>query len=477
MDFCRSAGRKKIAPKFIVAAIVWALFDVGSCPAAVLPESHKAISLDAADRILILAPHPDDEILGCAGIIQQAQKKNIPVQIVYFTYGDNNQWAFFVYRKHPVVFPTAVRNMGIVRHDEALAAAKVLGIPPSQLIFLGYPDFRTLDIWYSHWGKRQPEKSMLTNVRAVPYENAYRPGAPYKGEEILKDLRTIFQDFKPTKIFLSHPADHNADHRALYLFTRVALWDLGAQVKAAVYPYLIHYKNWPLPRGSFLDKSIAPPALFAKSIPWQTCLLGPDEARKKLSAVKQHASQYNSSAKYMLSFVRKNELFGELPIINFNSQLQGALLSTDRSDSSAEVPEEFIHEERASFVGIEKRSIILLDDNLIISVKLSRPIGKTVGTAIYIFGYRDDVPFGEMPKVRIKFGSLRHSIRDQSIKIPFDSITVQRRAKEITIRVPLKILGNPQRILTSANTYMGAVPLDWISWRIVELSEAPAPQR
>ena len=50
-------------------------------------------------------------------------------------------------------------------------------------------------------------------------------------------------------------------------------------------------------------------------------------------------------------------------------------------------------------------------------------------------------------------------------------ITVTRKPKEIVVSIPLRILGNPQRILTSENTYVGPVPLDWVAWRILEIKD------
>ena len=211
--------------------------------------SWPALGLSSVDRVLILAPHPDDEVLGCGGIIQQAVAMGLPLRIVFLTYGDNNQWSFMLYRKRPELLPGQVEGMGLVRHDEALAAAKVLGVPADDLIFLGYPDFGTLSIWESHWGAASPFRSMLTRVTAVPYQNALHPGAPYKGEAILGDLTAVIRDFRPTKVFVSHPADQNPDHLALYLFAHVALWDLASDVAPQVYPYLVHYPAWPCPRG------------------------------------------------------------------------------------------------------------------------------------------------------------------------------------------------------------------------------------
>ena len=61
------------------------------------------VSLSPSDRILILAPHPDDEVLGCGGIIQKSVAMKRPVHVVYLTYGDNNEWSFLIYRKHPEI--------------------------------------------------------------------------------------------------------------------------------------------------------------------------------------------------------------------------------------------------------------------------------------------------------------------------------------------------------------------------------------
>jgi len=102
------------------------------------------LALSSGDRLLILVPHPDDEVLGCGGVIQKAVSLKLPVRIVFFTYGDANKKSFTVYRKRFVINPKAVLAMGEVRRNEAIAAGKTLGVPQDQLIFLGYPDRSTL---------------------------------------------------------------------------------------------------------------------------------------------------------------------------------------------------------------------------------------------------------------------------------------------------------------------------------------------
>jgi LmbE family N-acetylglucosaminyl deacetylase len=347
-----------------------------------------------------------------------------------------------------------------------------LGIKLEQLIFLGYPDFKTLNIWYSHWQDSPAAESMLTKARAVPYANAFRPGAPYKGEEILQDLEAILREFKPTKIFVSHPGDHNPDHRALYLFARVAIWDLENEIRPAVYPYLIHYKLWPEPKGYHPDRQLVPPEEFKQENAWFIDNLEPEQLKNKFSAIKKHRSQYISSGGYLASFMRRNELFGDFPSMTLSKNTTSTLLSLHPKPSLLELPEQLFYNERVSFIGIEQRTINIEGDKLVLTIKLSRPLGKQVGASIYMFGYRHDRPFKEMPKIHIKFGEFEYKIYDQDERLSETGIKVVRKAKEITVYMPLDKLGNPQHILTSAHTYLlGTVPLDWVSWRILEISD------
>ncbi len=465
-----SADRRFVFGLLVMALIVLGPGRVGCAEEASQGSSYPRIELEHKDRILILAPHPDDEVLGCGGVIQKAKAMGLPIKIVFLTYGDNNQWSFLAYRKHPVFMPKAVLEMGLVRYNEAFQAAAVLGVPKDDLVFLGYPDFRTLEIWRSHWADEPPAKSMLTEVRSVPYANAFRPKAPHKGEEILKDLEAILMEFRPTKIFVSHPSDHNGDHQALYLFTRVALWDLEKTMKPVVYPYLVHFKNWPQPKGYQPDKTEAAPPGLEKDVGWKRLVLSPEEVSMNRRAIEMHHSQIDSSRKYLLSFIRADEMFGDFPQVFLKDKRADWYLSRRTPAYLGTLPEELIEEERVDFVGIEEEFLVVEDDTLIFNLKLSRPVSKEVRFSLLVFGYRQDRPFGQMPKIRVVFSRDSHKVYDQSRVQALNSVKVDRTPREIRIRLPLKALGSPQRILTSARTSRGLVPLDWVEWRVLTLS-------
>jgi hypothetical protein len=170
-----------------------------------------------------------------------------------------------------------------------------------------------------------------------------------------------------------------------------------------------------------------------------------------------------------LSFIRPNELFGDYPVVKIKPDQTPVALSVNREAELREVPEMLLDEERVNFMGVQEERVYLEDDAIVFSLTLSRAIGKTAGVSLFVFGYRKDIPFSAMPKLHIKFGTLSHKILDQDTILPVDTIKVERSTKGFTIHIPLRALGQPQRILTSVHTYELAVPLDWVSWRILEL--------
>lgn len=437
------------------------------------PVTLPALTFLLTDRLLVLAPHPDDETIACGGVLQQARALGLPVRVVFLTYGDNNEWSFAIYRKHAVLAPSAVRGMGEIRHDEALAATSVLGLPGSASTFLGYPDFGTLRIWMNHWGERPPLEGMLTRAIAVPYTNAFRFAAPYKGESILADLESILREFRPTRVFVSHPADFNPDHRALYLFTRVALWDLEPRLKPTLHPYLVHFPRWPTPRKDDPTLPLVPPPVLTEASDWSTLALSEAQRSVKAEALRRHRTQYAYSARYLGLFLRANECFGDFPPVRLstNTPVTG---DRNRQIVSAEPDEEpgtLTDEERALFVGVEWRQLDADAQNLSLSIRLSRPLGEAVGVAIGVCGYRPDVPFERMPKLHIDIGTLATRVDDNGRTLAHDgNVKVTKRLHEIDVKVPWATLQAPSRLMISARTYLGDIPLDWAAWRVVEIA-------
>lgn len=80
---------------------------------------------------LVLSPHPDDESLGCGGLIAEACARGRELHIAWLTDGA---------RSHPNSKAWPRPRLRELREQEGRDAALILGVPPSRLTFLGFPD-------------------------------------------------------------------------------------------------------------------------------------------------------------------------------------------------------------------------------------------------------------------------------------------------------------------------------------------------
>lgn len=87
---------------------------------------HAVTSLDRG-RVMVLAPHPDDEVLGCGGALLRHVQQGDAVQVVVVTDGG-----------YPVSPLQKTEEYRRIRKNESIQAAGILGYSPPA--FLGYPD-------------------------------------------------------------------------------------------------------------------------------------------------------------------------------------------------------------------------------------------------------------------------------------------------------------------------------------------------
>src|SRR6201993_2919663 len=123
-----SDKRARISLKFTL------LFVMASGLASAFPQS--------SGSIVVFAPHPDDEVIGCAGIIMQALARGARVKVVDITSGDGFDAAAagLSHKKVNEVGPDDFFALSRLRQTQSRNALEILGGKADDLIVLGYPD-------------------------------------------------------------------------------------------------------------------------------------------------------------------------------------------------------------------------------------------------------------------------------------------------------------------------------------------------
>jgi len=266
-----------------------------------LPEARPYTS---EDRLLVLAPHPDDETLAAAGQILAAKASGAAVKVVWLTLGDGFELAA------PRPGPEGLRELAKIRMEEAKKATQILGLGDEDRIFLGYPDQGLLRLFLTHY--HLPFESPHTKLRRVSYSGCFREGAPYTGKDLEADLKAVLDAFRPTRVLVPSPLDAHPDHQATAYFAMRILAERGGADRLRY--YIVHGGyEYPLPKGLHPRLPLYP-APRGRHLPWEKRLLREEHIERKLAAVRAHASQLGRIGRFMLAFVRTNELESPLPI-------------------------------------------------------------------------------------------------------------------------------------------------------------------
>ena len=289
----------------LAALLGTAMFCASATAAQSLPQMP---ALSAQDRVLVVAPHPDDESLCCAGLLQQALEHGASVGVVWITAGDSFELDAMLVERTLWPGSLTMRRLGTQRLGEAHAAADVLGVPRSAQYQLGYPDRGVLALSGDYYAR--PYRSKYTAVSAVPYAGAVSPGASYTGANLERDLEHVIALFRPTLVLAAAPQDRHPDHSASGALVQRVLARRG-ELSELRY-WIVHAPGWPRPLGLEPEVPLAPPAAAA-ALAWESLPLSEPQRMRKLAALRDHRSQMQLLAPFMDSFVRANEIFAPAP--------------------------------------------------------------------------------------------------------------------------------------------------------------------
>jgi LmbE family N-acetylglucosaminyl deacetylase len=162
-----------------------------------------------SDKLLIVAPHPDDESLGTGGLVQRAFASQVPVRILFGTKGENNPWAQRFWDRRWNIGRDEREGWGERRRQEALNAISVLGGKPECARFLNLPD------------------QGIT-------------GLLMKGDpELLALFAEQIEEWRPTMVVIPAMHDAHPDHSALSVALSMVL-DSFEGLLRRVWEYVVH---------------------------------------------------------------------------------------------------------------------------------------------------------------------------------------------------------------------------------------------
>ena len=130
---------------------------------------------DGMQRVLVLAPHMDDEVIGCGGSLLKHRDENRELAVVYFTDGS-----------HFMENSTDCKTLSMIRRREAEQVGYQLGLNP---YFLNIPD-RTLS---------------------------------YNGK-VVRQIMSILQEYQPNIVYLPHCGEADYEHRVVNKIYSEAYW-------------------------------------------------------------------------------------------------------------------------------------------------------------------------------------------------------------------------------------------------------------
>jgi LmbE family N-acetylglucosaminyl deacetylase len=120
---------------------------------------------------LVIAPHPDDEVIGCGAATLRTRDSGQPVRVVFVTDGR------YAYRSSVM----SASDIAVCREAEALQACQRLGVPAGEVVFLRHSD----------------------------------GAAQERIDAIVAGLRREVGDFKPACVLSPLAMDSHRDHRAV----------------------------------------------------------------------------------------------------------------------------------------------------------------------------------------------------------------------------------------------------------------------
>jgi len=216
----------------------------------------RNLTFRTSDRLLVFAPHPDDETLATGELIQSAVGAGAAVRVVFATDGDNNPWPQRWSEKRLRISDADRARWGERRRAEAKVALARLGVRAESTRFLGWSDLKLTE-------------KLVADDAAIDA------------------LGAELAEFSPTHVAMPSLRDTHPDHGALRVMLDFAL--VKTRVRCMRLGYVVHGR----------DKDGGETHLP----------LDPARHERKRNALLAHVSQITLSRRRLLRWANQPETF------------------------------------------------------------------------------------------------------------------------------------------------------------------------
>ncbi len=175
-------------------------------------------AFSAQDRLLVVAPHPDDETIAAGVAIQSALAAGAAVRVLHATDGDNNPWPQRWLEKRIRIGATERARWAALRRAEARRAHAALGV-----------DDRAIEAQFFGWPDQGLTDALMRDDAAVA------------------GLAHAVAGFRPSCMLVPALDDDHPDHSALHVMSHLALLRAGGACTRLA--YLVHGGDAAMPEA------------------------------------------------------------------------------------------------------------------------------------------------------------------------------------------------------------------------------------
>jgi LmbE family N-acetylglucosaminyl deacetylase len=433
---------------------------------AQMPEIHSN------DRILVFAPHPDDESIAAGGLIKKARDMNATVTVVVMTDGSSAATPEELSQYLEKNNENNSTGIAELRYQETTSALSKLGVNTSNIIFLGYPDTGLRALFEDYWDPDKPYQSNtpFNQFNHSPYNFTYQPNATYTGSNVAGNLKQIITDFKPTIIIAPDGLDEHRDHWATNAFV---IYSAGAtNFKGKIYTYLVHKggTKWPSPPNYQPSLNLTPPKeLQNQNISWIEVPLTSDEEKAKENAINSYGLPLSLTKGYLKSFIRINELF-TLP------QTVNVQLISDENFSRIGMPSSSFADVRYDYntktlkTSDEMSSVGVARDNenFYIIINSTHEIN---GELVYKYHFRllENGQFKRLD-VKVQNGTAVYEKKSVYSLQPETNAKVEVHSNKLVLKLPLNVFKNSSFLMMNTDVNdKNEQLIDLSSWRELKI--------